>query len=238
MNDKLKSFAEIIKAANEERAARETLAAKQKLNDAQKTLGELFTMVSSAKTSVIAPKRDAVIEIVKNLEEQLETAVEATESGTDTQVPDDFEKRVMRVISQLQNDFKTLKVYVEQKPSGTSFAGGGSGEVQITRMDDVEGTPSNNTTLVWSESKGKFLFRPLPTSGTDEEEMIYSKRVDFVSDDLIYKGEAAVGSLEGDPVWRIRYVQIGADGDVSETWANGDASFSHEWTDRATYNYQ
>jgi len=73
--------------------------------------------------------------------------------------------------------------------------------------------------------------------GISEDEKVYSKRVDFVSDSLLYKGEAAVGSSESDSVWRIRKIEIFPDGDISETWANGTANNSHVWVNRLTYNY-
>lgn len=67
--------------------------------------------------------------------------------------------------------------------------------------------------------------------------MVYSKRVDFVGEDVIYRGEAAVGSSEANPVWRIRKVVLAQDDDVTETWAGGTAVFDKVWSDRATYIY-
>ena len=70
-----------------------------------------------------------------------------------------------------------------------------------------------------------------------EEEMTYSKRIDFISDNVLYRGEAAVGSSEASLSWRIRKVVIEQDGDVSETWAAGTAAFDKTWNLRASYNY-
>lgn len=75
----------------------------------------------------------------------------------------------------------------------------------------------------------------LPVMG--EEDMVYSKRIDFVTEDELYRGEAAVGSSEVSPVWRIRKVVIAGDGDITETWANGSASFNKQWNLRTTYTY-
>ena len=69
------------------------------------------------------------------------------------------------------------------------------------------------------------------------DEVVYSKRIDFVTDNLLYKGEAVIGSAESAPIWRIRKIVISLDGDVSETWAEGSASFDKAWTDRLTLNY-
>lgn len=72
---------------------------------------------------------------------------------------------------------------------------------------------------------------------TNEEETMYSKRVDFVTDDLLYRAEAVVGATEASAVWRIRRIVFGVDGDVTETWASSTADFDKQWTLRATYTY-
>lgn len=68
-------------------------------------------------------------------------------------------------------------------------------------------------------------------------DMKYSARTDFSTDFLIYKGEAAPGSSNTDPVWRIHRLTIGDDGDVIEEWAVGTAVFDKRWSDRLTYSY-
>lgn len=81
----------------------------------------------------------------------------------------------------------------------------------------------------------------LPLSDTlpiiGEEDMVYSKRIDFITEDILYKGEAAVGSLENALVWRIRKIVSSADGDITETWAGGTSNFDKSWALRATYTY-
>ena len=67
--------------------------------------------------------------------------------------------------------------------------------------------------------------------------MVYSKRIDFVTEDELYRGEAVVGSSENVAVWRIRKVVIAGDGDVTETWAGGTADFNKQWNLRTTYTY-
>jgi len=71
----------------------------------------------------------------------------------------------------------------------------------------------------------------------NEEDMIYAKRTDFVSDTLMYRADAAVGTLDSAPLWRIRKITIAVDGDISETWAGGAATFVNAWNDRATLVY-
>jgi hypothetical protein len=102
-------------------------------------------------------------------------------------------------------------------------------------MDDVEKvTPNDGDTLVWSSTENKFVYMPINTN--IEEAMVYAKRIDSIGDELVYKGEAVVGSLDTDPVWRISRIQI-TDNDVIEKWASGSASFSFSWSDRLTYPY-
>lgn len=70
-----------------------------------------------------------------------------------------------------------------------------------------------------------------------EEDMPYSKRVDFISDTELYKGEAVVGSSENASVWRVHKIVLGVDGDMTETWASGNANFDKVWADRAGLSY-
>jgi hypothetical protein len=73
--------------------------------------------------------------------------------------------------------------------------------------------------------------------GINEEDIVYSKRTDFIGEDVIYKGEAAVGSLTSAASWRIRKLTISPDGDVSETWASGNANFDKIWDNRVSLVY-
>lgn len=69
----------------------------------------------------------------------------------------------------------------------------------------------------------------------------YSRRADFVGDTIIYRGEAAPGAVESDPVWRIKRIEftLGTDGnqDVIETWAGGTDDFINRWSDRLSLGY-
>lgn len=76
-----------------------------------------------------------------------------------------------------------------------------------------------------------------PPGPPAEDEMVYAKRVDFVDDALVYRGEAAVGSLESAPAWRIRRIIIEPDGGTKEEWADGNALFNKIWSDRAGFVY-
>lgn len=72
---------------------------------------------------------------------------------------------------------------------------------------------------------------------SEGDEIVYSKRVDFINDNDLYKGEAAVGSLESNAVWRIRKITLSSDGDVTETWAAGTSDFDKIWANRLSLSY-
>ena len=69
-----------------------------------------------------------------------------------------------------------------------------------------------------------------------EIEMIYAKRIDFVGETLIYKGEAEVGTLDSEAVQRIHRLTI-IDEDVFEEWASGNSNFDKVQDDRYDYIY-
>jgi hypothetical protein len=70
-----------------------------------------------------------------------------------------------------------------------------------------------------------------------EEDMPFSKQVDFINDNLLYVGQAQVGSLTSATAWRIKRITIGSDGDISEQWAGGTANYDKIWDSRLTYQY-
>lgn len=62
------------------------------------------------------------------------------------------------------------------------------------------------------------------------------KRVDAVSDTLIYIGYSEAGMDESAPHWRIE--QIDTTGNITSiTNPGGDNSYVYIWDDRATYSY-
>ena len=63
-----------------------------------------------------------------------------------------------------------------------------------------------------------------------------SSRIDDVNSSLTYIGEAAVGSNESSPVWRILRITIsGAETKIQ--YANGNTSWNNTWVDRASLSY-
>lgn len=73
--------------------------------------------------------------------------------------------------------------------------------------------------------------------GVSEEEQVYTQRIDFFSENVIYKGEATPGAIESENSWRIRKIQISADGDTTILWANGNSNFTNSWNNRISLNY-
>jgi len=67
------------------------------------------------------------------------------------------------------------------------------------------------------------------------EDNVLVNRVDFINDNLLYKGQAKIGSDNSASVWRICKIVIGTDGDVTETYAS--AHFDKVWNDRLTLIY-
>lgn len=74
-------------------------------------------------------------------------------------------------------------------------------------------------------------------AGVSESLMAYAKRVDFVTEDLLYIGEATVGTPDDTAEWRVKRVAFAVDGDVTEEWADGNAAFDKAWTGRASFTY-
>lgn len=191
-------------------------------------------------------KKNRIVELVTELEVKaagIQTKIDIPKTESKIVVTD-LEKKFLKLFNRLQNDFQTLKKHIDSKSNSTGsyFGTPGSGEVRILRMDDVVkgSNPVNGSVMTWDSSLNKFKFvLPLNTgvNNISDEEMPFAKRTDFVGDDIIYRGEAVVGSVESSPVWRIRKIFIGVDGDVTETWVNGDALYDKKWSDRLTLNY-
>lgn len=103
--------------------------------------------------------------------------------------------------------------------------------VEVSSQDTV--LLEVNTINIVSEG----LQGPPGATGTAEEEVPYSKRIDFISDTVLYKGEALPGTAESTAAWRIRRITFSVDGDSLEEWAAGSAEFNKAWTDRASFAY-
>lgn len=76
-----------------------------------------------------------------------------------------------------------------------------------------------------------------PQGPAGGEDVPLSKQVDFVDETHIYIGEANPGTTLSAAAWRIKYVVLASDDDVSITWASGNDSFDKVWDNRASYSY-
>lgn len=102
-------------------------------------------------------------------------------------------------------------------------------------------TLANTETVLVENTESQIILAgvmgPPGKDGISEENMVYSKRIDFIDDNTMYKGEALPGSSDTSPVWRISKVVIASDSDVTITWATGAADFDKVWANRQTYIY-
>lgn len=124
--------------------------------------------------------------------------------------------------------------------SVSSDSGSINTETNSIFLNDVDRVAEISITrdIVESQTVVMGLMGPRGFPGVPEDEKVYSKRIDFVTEDILYRGEANPGALESAPVWRIRKITIAPDGDVSEEWADGDANFDNIWADRPILNYR
>ena len=71
----------------------------------------------------------------------------------------------------------------------------------------------------------------------EDTDVAFAQRVDFITDNLLYRGEAVPGTAPGSNLWRIRRITIGLDNDVTTEWADGNADFDNIWDDRLILSY-
>jgi hypothetical protein len=64
----------------------------------------------------------------------------------------------------------------------------------------------------------------------------YSKRYDQVDETTAYLGNAVPGANESSGVWQIQRLTFTGD-DVSVQWADGNANFDNNWSNRASLSY-
>lgn len=72
-----------------------------------------------------------------------------------------------------------------------------------------------------------------------EDSMSYATRYDQDSSTptFAYLGKASAGSATSAAVWQIQKLDFGVDGDVTVTWADGNARFDNVWDNRASLSY-
>lgn len=118
--------------------------------------------------------------------------------------------------------------------------GGSSGTDLAALLPGAEGTEPAAIAVLQG---GQWVRLPwsafMALAGTGDTS--HARRLDFVEDTVIYRGEAAPGTADNTAAWRIKRIEFtpGPDGkqDVTETWAGGTAEYLRAWTDRETLEY-
>lgn len=130
----------------------------------------------------------------------------------------------------LVNTQSTAVVAIEKNSTAvTSITSGAT--ISITKESTVVVEKANNQVVLSG------MLGPPGPSSVSEDDIMYSKRIDFVTDNELYRGEALVGTQETSSLWRIRKITIASDGDVTETWASGTADFNKIWANRVSFSY-
>lgn len=200
----LASFTELLRLATEDKKARIEEDNSRKKREVVPLLSELFASVAKAKETqkvvlskplplvseieyaLLNPKKFSLenhhkkVEVLDFVDEVSEKAksIEFKLASTDKSTPPatDLEKKFLKLFNKIQNDFQTLKKFVEARPSGA--AGGwsaGSGEVRILRMDDVERRlPEDGTSMVWDAKSSLFRFQKLVAQQTEQTTIMRS----------------------------------------------------------------
>ena len=75
------------------------------------------------------------------------------------------------------------------------------------------------------------------TSGDDTVSYALQYDQDADPPSYAYLGQAVPGSAASSAVWRIQKLTFSAGGDVSTTWADGNANFDNVWDNRASLSY-
>lgn len=109
----------------------------------------------------------------------------------------------------------------------------------IVEGDDTQIVTTEETTTVIEAEDGSVTIADVGVQGTPAEDKVpLARRVDFVGEDLIYRGTAVPGTADASNGWRIEEITfVGADDDVEIRWAAGNSNFDKVWNDRATYSY-
>lgn len=143
---------------------------------------------------------------------------------TDTTYPISLSSTT-RYIKCLLNGASSATLTLKKMPI---LAGGGGGDGTPGKSPEFQ---SVGNVIYW-RLEGDTTWIPLIDI---VEGSMWTKRVDTVGD-IIYIGEAEVGSLESSPVWRISRTEFLGD-DVVILWANGDALFTKVWNNRLSLSY-
>lgn len=125
----------------------------------------------------------------------------------------------------------TRKIWTSKAP-GVSAATyvGRLGEVWYDGDDGIMRRSDGHTPggIIISSGSGDYL-----GVGSD------ATRIDFITDDLVYRGTAIPGSLDSSPVWAITKITFDTpnNGDVIAIWANGSNVANQIWDNHLFLTY-
>lgn len=135
--------------------------------------------------------------------------------------------------------------------SGTPTDNSGWFTIPVT-VDDSATLHGNNqncgwlifgvgTGTVWGDITGTLSDQTDLQTALDAklEEEVFAQQIDFINDDLLYRGEAEPGTALNAAAWRIRRITIDSanEGDISTVWADGDNDFNNIWDNRLGLSY-
>jgi hypothetical protein len=137
---------------------------------------------------------------------------------------------------------KAVDLKGEKGSNGGIIVRGGGSSSGGGMADLIPGNPNLAPTGIAIVQAGQWVNLPweafLQTiAGAIDMGAELSRRSDFVGETIIYRGEAAPGAAESAAVWRIKRIEFGTDGDVTEQWASGNANFDKVWADRTGLAY-
>lgn len=140
----------------------------------------------------------------------------------------------------MESVVQTLQSTVVQgSPATTNIVTTNNSTVKVETTNTSIITQATLSNIVIESVKSEVILAGAlgPAGLTAEDAEVYSKRIDFITDNELYKGEAAVGSSESSSVWRIRKITIAGDSDITEVWASGTSTFDKIWANRAALIY-
>ena len=111
----------------------------------------------------------------------------------------------------------------------------------IVDQTDLQTALDNAEITVWGDIIGTLSDQTDLQAALDAklEEEVFAQQIDFITDDLLYRGEAEPGTATSANLWRIRRITIdnAGEGDISTVWADGDNDFDNVWDDRLILAY-
>ena len=127
----------------------------------------------------------------------------------------------------------TVNVENSSVKGSLSYSYGSPEGVVSAKPDTICFDLLNN--LIYKKQTGKNKLGWVLFNG--DTDMTLTKRVNN-NGDYIYIGEAAVGSVDSDSVWRISRTYISPiDGDIIILWANGTSNFDKVWNNHLSLSY-